>query len=70
MFCYSGLSPEEVAKLIDEHHVYLTKDGRISMAGASKLWVHSSLWQRLTFCWCVQVFQAITLPTWRTLFTK
>jgi aspartate aminotransferase len=33
MFCYTGLSPEQVEKLKTEHHVYLTKDGRISVAG-------------------------------------
>jgi aspartate aminotransferase len=33
MFCYSGLTPEQVEKIMKEHHVYLTKDGRISMAG-------------------------------------
>jgi aspartate aminotransferase len=35
MFCYSGMTPEQVAKITAEHHVYLTKDGRISMAGVS-----------------------------------
>jgi len=35
MFCFTGLSPEQVAKLTAEHHVYLTKDGRISVAGIS-----------------------------------
>ncbi|KAI8384698.1 aspartate aminotransferase [Radiomyces spectabilis] len=35
MFCYSGLKPEQVDKLKDEWHVYLTRDGRISMAGVS-----------------------------------
>ncbi|PWN45743.1 hypothetical protein IE81DRAFT_320044 [Ceraceosorus guamensis] len=33
MFAFLGISPEQVAKLISEHHVYLTKDGRISVAG-------------------------------------
>jgi aspartate aminotransferase, mitochondrial len=33
MFCYSGLTAEQVERLMKEHHVYLTKDGRISMAG-------------------------------------
>jgi len=33
MFCFSGLTPEQVDKLREEHHIYLTKDGRISMAG-------------------------------------
>lgn len=35
MFCYSGLSAEQVDKLMKEHHVYLTKDGRISVAGVT-----------------------------------
>jgi len=35
MFCFTGLSPEQVAKLTADHHVYLTKDGRISVAGIS-----------------------------------
>ncbi|KAI9298276.1 putative aspartate aminotransferase [Neoconidiobolus thromboides FSU 785] len=35
MFCFSGLTPEQVEKLKNEHHIYLTKDGRISMAGIS-----------------------------------
>ncbi|KAE8212081.1 hypothetical protein CF327_g4247 [Tilletia walkeri] len=33
MFAFLGISPEAVAKLVSEHHVYLTKDGRISVAG-------------------------------------
>ena len=33
MFAFLGISPEQVAKLVSEHHVYLTKDGRISVAG-------------------------------------
>lgn len=35
MFCFTGLKPEQVAKLTSEHSVYLTKDGRISVAGVS-----------------------------------
>lgn len=35
MFCYTGLSKDHVKKLIDEHSVYLTNDGRISMAGVT-----------------------------------
>jgi len=35
MFCYTGLNPEQVEKLINEYHVYLLKSGRISMAGIS-----------------------------------
>ncbi|KAI7898716.1 aspartate aminotransferase [Cokeromyces recurvatus] len=35
MFCYSGMSPEQVNKIKSDWHVYLTQDGRISMAGMS-----------------------------------
>jgi aspartate aminotransferase len=35
MFCYTGLSPEQVERLSKEFSVYLTKDGRISVAGIS-----------------------------------
>jgi len=33
MFAYTGLKPEQVEKMTKEHHVYLTKNGRISIAG-------------------------------------
>ena len=35
MFCYSGLTADQVQKLKEKHHLYLTKDGRISMAGVT-----------------------------------
>lgn len=35
MFCYTGLKPEEVERLTKEYSIYLTKDGRISMAGVT-----------------------------------
>ena len=35
MFCYTGLSEDQVNTLIESHHIYLTKDGRISMAGVN-----------------------------------
>lgn len=35
MFCYSGLSKEQVGQLKNEHSVYLTSNGRISMAGVT-----------------------------------
>jgi len=35
MFCYTGLNEQQVGKMINEHSVYMTKDGRISMAGVS-----------------------------------
>ncbi|RLN55121.1 hypothetical protein BBJ29_003475 [Phytophthora kernoviae] len=33
MFCYTGLTEAQVSRMIETHHIYLTKDGRISMAG-------------------------------------
>lgn len=33
MFCFTGMKPEQVEKLIKEHSVYLTKDGRIAIVG-------------------------------------
>lgn|ERR1711974_31107 len=35
MFCYSGLTPAEVESLAKDHHVYMVKSGRISMAGVT-----------------------------------
>jgi aspartate aminotransferase len=35
MFCYTGLTKEQVERLIGEFHIYLTSDGRISMAGVT-----------------------------------
>ncbi|KAJ1936623.1 aspartate transaminase aat1, partial [Linderina macrospora] len=35
MFCYTGLKPEQVDRLAQDFHVYLTRDGRVSMAGIS-----------------------------------
>lgn len=36
MFAFLGISPEQVAKLASEYHIYLTKDGRISVAGITE----------------------------------
>lgn len=36
MFAFLGISPEQVEKLIKDHHIYLTKDGRISVAGITE----------------------------------
>ncbi|EMC96510.1 hypothetical protein BAUCODRAFT_33868 [Baudoinia panamericana UAMH 10762] len=33
MFAYTGLTAEQMSKLAEEHSVYATKDGRISVAG-------------------------------------
>ncbi|KAK0584764.1 hypothetical protein LWI29_018315 [Acer saccharum] len=35
MFCFSGLTPDQVDRLAREFHVYMTRDGRISMAGVT-----------------------------------
>jgi hypothetical protein len=35
MFCYSGLTPEQVDRLTSEFKIYLTRNGRISMAGVT-----------------------------------
>ena len=31
MFCYTGLSQEQVQKIKEDHAVYMTKDGRLSV---------------------------------------
>lgn len=35
MFCFTGMTQDQVERLTKEHSVYLTKDGRISVAGVS-----------------------------------
>jgi len=35
MFCFTGLNPDQVKAMREEHHVYMTGDGRISMAGVT-----------------------------------
>jgi len=35
MFCFTGLTSQQVEDLTNKHHVYLTKDGRVSMAGVT-----------------------------------
>lgn len=36
MFCYTGLSEAQVLKLRQSHHIYMTRNGRISIAGLNK----------------------------------
>ena len=36
MFAYTGLTETECVAMIEKHHVYLTKDGRVSMAGVTQ----------------------------------
>ncbi len=35
MFAYTGLNKEQCDKMINDHHIYLTGDGRVSMAGVT-----------------------------------
>ncbi|KAL6629390.1 hypothetical protein ACP70R_029155 [Stipagrostis hirtigluma subsp. patula] len=35
MFCYSGMTPEQVDRLAQEYHVYMTRTGRMSIAGVT-----------------------------------
>jgi aspartate aminotransferase len=36
MFSFTGLTPAQVKRMTDVHHVYMTGDGRISLAGLSE----------------------------------
>eukprot|EP00879_Flechtneria_rotunda_P022572 GHRR01023835.1.p1 GENE.GHRR01023835.1~~GHRR01023835.1.p1 ORF type:complete len:143 (+),score=35.32 GHRR01023835.1:286-714(+) len=35
MFCYSGMTPEMVDTLAEKYSIYMTRNGRISMAGVN-----------------------------------
>ncbi|GBG82050.1 hypothetical protein CBR_g34329 [Chara braunii] len=35
MFCFSGLTPAQVDELTKNYHIYMTRNGRISMAGVT-----------------------------------
>ena len=35
MFCFSGMTGEMVDELAQKHHIYMTRNGRISMAGVT-----------------------------------
>lgn len=35
MFCFTGMKPDQVEKIIKEYGVHLTKDGRVSVAGVT-----------------------------------
>jgi aspartate aminotransferase len=35
MFCFTGMNAEQSEKLCKDFSIYLTKDGRISMAGVT-----------------------------------
>lgn len=36
MFAFTGLSEDIVNRLLDEYNIYLTKDGRMSIAGLTR----------------------------------
>ena len=36
MFAYTGLTKDQCARMISDHHIYLTSDGRVSMAGVTE----------------------------------
>jgi len=35
MFAFTGLTPEEVDELREKYHIYMTRNGRISVAGVN-----------------------------------
>ncbi|KAI5661901.1 hypothetical protein M9H77_21224 [Catharanthus roseus] len=35
MFCFSGMAPEQVDRLTKDYHIYMTRNGRVSMAGVT-----------------------------------
>jgi aspartate/tyrosine/aromatic aminotransferase len=37
MFCFSGMGGEQVDALRVDHHIYMTRNGRISMAGVTSV---------------------------------
>lgn len=36
MFSFTGLTPKQSTTMVEKHHVYMTKNGRISIAGLTK----------------------------------
>lgn len=36
LFWYSGITPAQATKLISDHHIYLTKSGRVNVAGLNE----------------------------------
>ena len=36
MFCYTGLNQEQVEKIKEEHAIYMTKDGRLSVVSLTQ----------------------------------
>jgi len=54
MFCFSGLTPEQTDELMKDHHIYLTRNGRISLVGLTtkKCWLFG-------YCYASYYFQKI-----------
>lgn len=48
MFSFTGLKPEQVDALAEKAHIYLTRDGRISMAALNESNVEVRLYNCLT----------------------
>jgi aspartate aminotransferase len=36
MFSFTGLTPKQSTAMVEEHHIYMTKNGRISVAGLTR----------------------------------
>jgi aspartate aminotransferase len=36
MFSFTGLTPKQSDAMVKKHHIYMTKNGRISVAGLTK----------------------------------
>jgi aspartate aminotransferase len=50
MFSFTGLSPAQVDSMTKKWHVYMTRDGRISLAGLNSAKVSSSALPLIAFC--------------------
>ena len=69
MFCFTGLSPEQVAELTEKHHVYLTK-----VKITSEIFINcyvpilTNYFRMVASQWLVSPRKMLT--TWPTLFMK
>jgi hypothetical protein len=54
MFCYSGMTPEQVDRLTKEFHIYMTRNGRIRFAPIHEYLTLTSTpgyaWPRCVLC--------------------
>jgi hypothetical protein len=77
MFCFIGISPEQVEQMATKHDVYMTRDGRMSMAGGcffcrpaeSSVLDFGTLMSPNLMCLIIisQVSLIVTFSTWRKL---